>query len=105
MRPPQQWRKSARGSMDCRWRSNWPRHGCGCSRRRRCWPGWARLMLLTGGPRNLPARQQTLRATIEWSYNLLTAGEQQLFRRLAVFQGGRTLEAIDAVCNGEDTLA
>jgi class 3 adenylate cyclase len=51
----------------------------------------ARLTMLTGGPRNLPARQQTLRATIEWSYNLLNPAEQQLFRRLAVFQGGRTL--------------
>ncbi|HEX6608320.1 MAG TPA: AAA family ATPase, partial [Chloroflexia bacterium] len=65
----------------------------------------ARLATLTGGPRNLPARQQTLRATIEWSYNLLSPGEQQLFRRLAVFQGGRTLEAIDAICNGDGTLA
>ncbi len=57
-----------------------------------------RLAVLTGGAGNLPARQQTLRAAIAWSYDLLSAGEQQLFRRIAVFQGGATLEAIAAVC-------
>ncbi len=59
-----------------------------------------RLKLLTGGARDLPARQQTLRATIDWSYELLQQGEKQLFRLLAVFAGGRTLEAIEAVCGG-----
>ncbi len=57
-----------------------------------------RLALLTGGARDLPARQQTLRAAIEWSYNLLAPDEQQLFARLAVFVGGRTLEAVETVC-------
>jgi predicted ATPase/DNA-binding XRE family transcriptional regulator len=59
----------------------------------------SRLALLTGGARDLPARQQTLRATIEWSYNLLQQPEQRLFRRLAVFMGGRTLAAIETICN------
>ena len=59
-----------------------------------------RLPLLTGGPRNLPARQRTLRAAIDWSYNLLTEAEQTLFARLSVFVGGCTLSAATAVCNG-----
>src|SRR5262245_9030724 len=57
-----------------------------------------RLPLLTQGARDLPERQQTLRNTIEWSYDLLSKREQQLFRRLAVFEGGFTLEAVEALC-------
>jgi predicted ATPase/class 3 adenylate cyclase len=64
----------------------------------------SRLKMLTGGARDLPRRQQTLRGAIEWSYDLLDEGEKQLFRRLAVFQGGRTLEAIEVVCNAEGNL-
>ena len=56
-----------------------------------------RFSLLVGGARDHPARQQTLRATIEWSYSLLTASEQILFRRLGVFTGGWTLEAVQSV--------
>jgi len=63
-----------------------------------------RLALLTGGPRDLPARQQTLRNTIDWSYDLLNPDEQTLFARLAVFMGGRTLEAAEAVCNAASDL-
>ena len=59
----------------------------------------SRLKLLTGGARDLPERQRTLRATIEWSHALLDEGEQLLFGRLAVFSGGRTLEAIEAICD------
>ncbi len=64
----------------------------------------SRLKLLTGGARDLPERQRTLRATIEWSHALLDEGEQVLFARLAVFSGGRTLEAIEAICDAEGDL-
>ena len=57
-----------------------------------------RLQVLTGGSRTLPLRQQTLRNTIQWSYDLLNTEEQRLFRRLSVFVGGCTLEAVEAVC-------
>ncbi len=59
----------------------------------------SRLHLLTSGARDLPARQRTLRDTIDWSYNLLDEGEQQLFTRLGIFLGGRSLEAVEAVCD------
>jgi predicted ATPase/DNA-binding SARP family transcriptional activator len=58
----------------------------------------SRLKVLMGGSRDLPARQRTLRDAIDWSYNLLDEGEQRLFARLAVFTGGRTIEAVEAVC-------
>jgi predicted ATPase/class 3 adenylate cyclase/Tfp pilus assembly protein PilF len=58
-----------------------------------------RLKLLTGGARELPERQQTLRAAIDWSYDLLSEDERTLFRRLAVFVGGWTLDAGEAVCD------
>jgi predicted ATPase/DNA-binding CsgD family transcriptional regulator len=57
-----------------------------------------RLLVLTGGAQDLPARQQTLRNTLQWSYDLLTAEEQRLFRWLSIFVGGCTLEAAEAVC-------
>lgn len=59
----------------------------------------SRLSLLTGGGRDLPERQQTLRRAIEWSYNLLDEQEQTLFGRVSVFSGSRSLEAIEAICN------
>ena len=62
-----------------------------------------RLAVLTSGTRDAPVRQQTLRNTIEWSYQLLDAGEQRLFRRLSVFAGGCTLEAIEEICATLDT--
>jgi predicted ATPase len=61
----------------------------------------SRLSLLTRGMADMPQRQQTLRNTIDWSFQLLEEGEQALFARLAVFRGGRTLEAAEEVCNPE----
>jgi predicted ATPase/class 3 adenylate cyclase len=63
-----------------------------------------RLKILTGGARNLPERQRTLRNAIEWSYELLDEGEKLLFSRLGVFSGGATLEAIEAVCDAREDL-
>ncbi len=63
-----------------------------------------RLALLTGGARDLPERQRTLRATLEWSHALLDPGEQQLFARIAVFEGGFTLEAAEAICAADIDL-
>ena len=62
------------------------------------------LNLLTGGARDLPVRQQTLRGTVDWSYGLLNTAEQSLFRRLSVFVGGCTLEAAEAVCDTQCDL-
>ena len=63
-----------------------------------------RLPLLTGGPHDQPERQRTLHDEIAWSYDLLTPGEQRFFRRLAVVVGGFTLEAAQAVGNGNSDL-
>lgn len=60
-----------------------------------------RFRLLTGGSRTALPRQQTLRALIDWSWELLTAAEQMLLQRLSVFAGGMTLEAVEAVCAGD----
>jgi predicted ATPase/class 3 adenylate cyclase len=60
-----------------------------------------RLSLLTGGGRDVPARQRTLRAAIDWSYDLLDAEEQALFRGLSVFAGGCDLEAAERVCSAD----
>jgi len=60
-----------------------------------------RFRLLTGGGRSVLPHQQTLRTLIDWSYDLLSESERVLFRRLGVFGGGRTIEAIEAVCTGD----
>ena len=61
-----------------------------------------RLPLLSGGARDLPTRHRTLRATLDWSYDLLAPVEQALFARLAVFAGGGSLDAIEALCSTPD---
>ena len=69
-----------------------------------------RLQVLTGGSSDLPARQQTLRTTIKWSYDLLNVEEQRLFQILAIFVGGCSIEAVESVCesiiltSGEEPL-
>jgi predicted ATPase len=63
-----------------------------------------RLNLPASSLRDLPERQHTLRHTLDWSYGLLSAGEQKLFRRLSVFAGGCTLESAEAVCNARGDL-
>jgi predicted ATPase/DNA-binding response OmpR family regulator len=66
----------------------------------------SRLALLTGGPRDLPMRQQTLRNLLDWSYDLVDPAYRPLFARLAVFVNGATLVAIESVCvgNNEGTI-
>ena len=64
----------------------------------------SRLQLLTGGSRDMPERQQTLRAAIDWSYDLLSPAEQKLLRRLSVFVGGCNLEGVEAVCDTKGDL-
>jgi predicted ATPase/Tfp pilus assembly protein PilF len=63
------------------------------------------LRLLVGGARTAPARHQTLRATMEWSHELLTESERRVFERLAIFAGGWTLDAAESVCSDEDVHA
>jgi predicted ATPase/DNA-binding CsgD family transcriptional regulator len=58
----------------------------------------SRLEMLTSGARDLPSRLQTLRGTIDWSYDLLDEGEKVLLARLSVFQGGRTIESAEEIC-------
>src|SRR5437588_174227 len=65
----------------------------------------SRLQVLTGGTRDVPERQQTLRNAIKWSYDLLDAGEQRLFRRLSVFVGGCTLAAVEEICQAMGDVA
>ncbi len=63
-----------------------------------------RLQLLTGGRRDAPQHQQTLRMTLDWSYDLLEPDAQRLFARLGVFAGGCTLASAEAVCGGDESV-
>jgi predicted ATPase/class 3 adenylate cyclase len=63
-----------------------------------------RLQILTGGSRDRETRQQTLRSTLDWSYELLDSGDRTLFARLAVLAGGRTIDAVEAICGSEGEL-
>src|SRR5437763_2902583 len=63
-----------------------------------------RLQLLTSGALDVPERQQALRKTIDWSHDLLSDGEQRLFRRLSVFVSNFTLEGAEAVCDTHQDL-
>ena len=85
--------------MACRWPSNWRRPGCGCCRRREIAARLGdRFRLLAGGMRTAVARHRTLRAVVEWSWELLTDEERLLAERLAVFAAGATIDAATAVC-------
>ena len=93
------WRGSAAASTGSRWRSSWRRRGSpalpvDADRRAARRP----LPAPDGGSRTALPRQQTLRATLDWSYDLLTEPERRLLRRLSVFAGGAPLEAAEAVC-------
>jgi predicted ATPase/class 3 adenylate cyclase len=61
-----------------------------------------RFRVLAGGARNLPSRQQTLRAVVDWSHELMTEPEQVVFRRLGVLRGGFRLDSSEAICAGDD---
>jgi len=63
-----------------------------------------RLTFVMGSARDLPVRQKTLRGAIDWSHDLLSGDEQKLFRRLAVFVGGCTMEEVESICNLESDL-
>jgi predicted ATPase/DNA-binding CsgD family transcriptional regulator len=65
----------------------------------------SRLTTLTGGARDLPRRMQTLRAAIDWSYNLLDNQEQRLLNQLSVFQGGRAIEAVEKICDPDVSIS
>ena len=93
-------------STGCRWPSSWPRPGCG-----RCRSSEVagrlddRFRLLTGGSRTALPRHQTLRAVVEWSWDLLDRAERRLADRLSVFAGGVGADAAERVCAGPDVPA
>ena len=103
--PPRS-RRSAGGSTGCRWRSSSRPPAAGCCRPPRSRSAWTTALgALGAGARDAPARQQTLRATIDWSHELLSEDEKACFARFAVFAGGATVEAAEAITGADlDTL-
>ena len=102
---PERSRRCAARWMACRWRSSWRLPGsgrCQWSRSGRAWVTASRCS--PAGDRTAPPRQRTLRATIDWSHDLLTTTEQVLLRRLSVFAGW-SLEMAEQVCSDEDIPA
>ena len=103
--PPRS-RRSAGASTGCRWRSSSRPPAAGCCRPTEIAERLeTALGALGAGARDAPARQQTLRATIDWSHELLSDAEKQCFARFAVFAGGATVEAAETItAAGLDTL-
>ncbi len=98
-------RSSASGSTTCHSRSSSRRRACASSAPSSCSSVSATALDLLKAGRGVDPRQQTLRATIEWSYDLLTEDERRIFARLAVFRGGCTLEAAEEVADADlDTI-
>ena len=96
---PRRWRASASGWTASRWPSRWPPPGVNVlSADQLAERLDDAFRVLTGGSRTALPRQQTLRATIDWSYELLSEAERVLLQRLSVFAGGCTLEAGEGVC-------
>ena len=103
---PTRSRRSADASTGCRWRSSSRPPAAGCCRRPRSPSASTTALGAPGaGARDAPARQQTLRATIDWSHELLSDDEKRCFARFAVFAGGATVEAAETITGGGlDTL-
>ena len=97
---PPRWPRSAGGSTACHWRSSLRPRGFASFFPEALLERLEKhLPFLTGGARDSPVRQRTLRDAIAWSHDLLDPEEQSVFRRLAVFTGGFALEAAEAVVN------
>ena len=87
----------ASGWTGCRWRWRLPQHASRCSHPAGSRHGSAKRLTLPDGPRDLPERQRTLRATIGWSYRLLDPAERDLLARLSPFIGGVRIDAAESI--------
>ena len=95
------WRRSVRGWTGCRWRPSWPPTARGCSRSGAAPRLERRLELLSCGPHDLPERQRSLRATLEWSWEALDPAQRRLLAGCACSRAALRCEAFQAVCNPE----